>query len=67
MDIESPTYSLLDWSKQVLDLPQDTIPMVMSVSYGNDEAQQTSKIYMEQCNTQVPSPPSAVQCVCVCV
>ena len=33
MDIESPTYSLLDWSKQVLDLPQDQIPMVMSVSY----------------------------------
>lgn len=26
--------------------------MVMSVSYGNDEAQQTSRAYMQQCNTQ---------------
>lgn len=51
-DIESQKYSLFDWAQQVLDLPHEEIPLVMSVSYGNDEAQQTSKDYMLQTNVQ---------------
>jgi tripeptidyl-peptidase-1 len=51
-DIENAAYSLFKWAQQVLDLPAEQIPMVMSVSYGNDESQQTSKAYMLQCNTQ---------------
>jgi len=44
------TYSLLDWINGVL---ADKSPsLVHSVSYGNDEIQQTSSAYMEQCNTQ---------------
>jgi len=44
------TYCLLDWINGVL---ADTTPsLVHSVSYGNDEVQQTSTSYMLQCNTQ---------------
>lgn len=42
--------SLLDWVDQVLEM--DEPPLVHSVSYGNDEVQQTSAAYMEECNTQ---------------
>jgi tripeptidyl-peptidase-1 len=43
-------YSLLDWINGVL---QDAKPsLVHSVSYGNDEIQQTSTAYMLQCNDQ---------------
>jgi tripeptidyl-peptidase-1 len=42
-------YSLLDWTNQITSL--DDSPLIHSVSYGNDEAQQTSKEYMESCNT----------------
>jgi len=48
--IYSPTYSLLDWVDQVIAM--DEPPLVHSVSYGNDEVQQTSTEYMESCNTQ---------------
>jgi tripeptidyl-peptidase-1 len=48
--IYSPTYSLLDWVDQVIAM--DEPPLVHSVSYGNDEIQQTSVEYMESCNTQ---------------
>lgn len=44
------TYSLLDWVDQVMSM--DSPPLVHSVSYGNDEIQQTSVEYMETCNTQ---------------
>jgi len=43
-------YSLLDWINSVL---ADKNPsLVHSVSYGNDEIQQTSQQYMYQCNDQ---------------
>jgi len=42
-------YSLLDWTNQVTSLANT--PHVHSVSYGNDEAQQTSAEYMKSCNT----------------
>lgn len=48
--IYSSTFSLLDWVDQVLEM--DEPPLVHSVSYGNDEVQQTSTAYMEECNTQ---------------
>jgi len=42
-------YSLLSWANQIVSLA--TAPLVNSVSYGNDEAQQSSKQYMYTCNT----------------
>ena len=42
-------YSLLNWATQITDL--DSSPPVHSVSYGNDEKQQTSAEYMLTCNT----------------
>eukprot|EP00421_Protoceratium_reticulatum_P041138 CAMPEP_0168449620 /NCGR_PEP_ID=MMETSP0228-20121227/47695_1 /TAXON_ID=133427 /ORGANISM="Protoceratium reticulatum, Strain CCCM 535 (=CCMP 1889)" /LENGTH=585 /DNA_ID=CAMNT_0008464173 /DNA_START=43 /DNA_END=1800 /DNA_ORIENTATION=- len=47
--IYSSTYSLLDWANQISSL-SDT-PQVHSVSYGNDERQQSSVQYMLTCNT----------------
>lgn len=48
--VYSKTFSLLDWVNTIMD----TTPLVYvhSVSYGNDEVQQTSAEYMETCNTQ---------------
>jgi len=42
-------YSLLSWANQINSLTNP--PLVHSVSYGNDEAQQTSTEYMLTCNT----------------
>lgn len=42
-------YSLLNWATQITGL--DNSPLVHSVSYGNDEAQQTSTAYMFTANT----------------
>eukprot|EP00286_Rhodomonas_abbreviata_P018121 CAMPEP_0181305184 /NCGR_PEP_ID=MMETSP1101-20121128/9579_1 /TAXON_ID=46948 /ORGANISM="Rhodomonas abbreviata, Strain Caron Lab Isolate" /LENGTH=568 /DNA_ID=CAMNT_0023411053 /DNA_START=22 /DNA_END=1728 /DNA_ORIENTATION=- len=44
------TFSLLDWVDQVISMEDP--PLVHSVSYGNDEVQQTSAEYMESVNTQ---------------
>jgi len=49
-DYYSSTYSILDWAKKV-DADTST-PYVHSVSYGNDEAQQTSEAYMFSCNDE---------------
>nr|BAF92024.1 sedolisin-like peptidase [Actinophrys sol] len=43
------SYSLLDWIEDVSN--DASAPLVQSVSYGNDEAQQTSNDYMYSCNT----------------
>lgn len=45
-DVYVSTYSLLDWASTVGNLSDATIPHVHSISYGNDERQQTSKEYM---------------------
>lgn len=42
-------YSLLDWANQITNLEHS--PLVHSVSYGNDEVQQSSTQYMYTCNT----------------
>lgn len=42
-------YSLIDWANSITS--NDSSPLVNSVSYGNDEAQQSSKAYMFTCNT----------------
>merc|ERR1712232_973964 len=47
--IYNSQYSLLDWANQITGL-QDS-PLVHSVSYGNDEAQQSSEQFMYTCNT----------------
>ena len=49
-DIFSLRYSLLQWARR-LDSVAD-IPLVHSVSYGNDEAQQTSRAFMDAVNAQ---------------
>jgi len=49
-DIYQQQYSLLDWIDYVLTLKNP--PLVQSVSYGNDEVQQTSTSYMQSVNTQ---------------
>ena len=43
-------YNLLGWAQVLGQL--DSPPLVNSISYGNDEAQQTGSAYMESCNTQ---------------
>jgi tripeptidyl-peptidase-1 len=48
--IYSGTYSLLDWVDGLISMKNP--PLVNSVSYGNDEVQQTSTAYMQECNTQ---------------
>jgi len=47
--IYSSQYSLLNWANQITSLADS--PLVHSVSYGNDEVQQTSTQYMQTCNT----------------
>jgi len=51
-DVFSLTYSLLSWAKELEDMKDGEIPLVNSVSYGNDEVQQTSTQYMRSCNTE---------------
>jgi len=48
--IYSASYSLLNWVDDVM--AQENIQWVQSVSYGNDEVQQTSAAYMDEVNTQ---------------
>jgi len=48
--IYSADYSILGWINQVLEMADP--PLVHSVSYGNDEVQQTSTEYMEVVNQQ---------------
>ena len=45
-------YSLQAWADQVASMDNATRPLVQSVSYGNDEVQQTSAAYMEAVNQQ---------------
>lgn len=44
------SFSLITWIDGVNTMANP--PLVHSVSYGNDEVQQTSVAYMQQCNTQ---------------
>jgi len=48
--IYSATYSLFNWVDQIIALPNP--PLVHSVSYGNDEVQQTSTAYMQSCDVE---------------
>jgi len=47
--INNMEYSLINWANQISSL--DHAPYVHSVSYGNDEAQQSSTEFMFTCNT----------------
>jgi len=49
-DVYSNGYSLLNWAKSLEDMSNP--PLVNSVSYGNDEVQQSSRQYMEECNVE---------------
>jgi len=51
-NIFTDTYSLLNWAKKLEDMKDGVLPLVNSVSYGNDEVQQTSTEYMYSCNTE---------------
>ena len=48
--VYSASYSLLAWAEQISAMA--TPPAVHSVSYGNDEKQQTSTAFMDSCNVQ---------------
>eukprot|EP00933_Yihiella_yeosuensis_P006419 TRINITY_DN111110_c0_g1_i1.p1 TRINITY_DN111110_c0_g1~~TRINITY_DN111110_c0_g1_i1.p1 ORF type:complete len:605 (+),score=119.28 TRINITY_DN111110_c0_g1_i1:44-1858(+) len=50
-DIALSSFSLLEWAKQIDDM--DDAPLVHSVSYGNDEVQQTSPAFMDAVNAQL--------------
>merc|ERR1712039_133856 len=50
MGVTDYRYSLLNWAKQLADMTD--VPLVHSVSYGNDEVQQTSAAYMDSVNAQ---------------
>lgn len=50
-DVSNKGYSILDWAQQLLAMPDGQIPLVQSVSYGNDEKQQASAEYMQAVNT----------------
>ena len=45
-DVYSNSFSLLNWAKDLEAMADGTLPLVHSVSYGNDEKQQTSTAYM---------------------
>lgn len=49
--VYSSSYSLLNYVDTLINLGA-AAPYINSVSYGNDEVQQTSTEYMETCNTQ---------------
>ena len=49
-DIYAGGYNLLKWSQSVEAIDDANKILVHSVSYGNDEAQQTGADFMEQCN-----------------
>lgn len=51
-DIFNSDFSLLNWMTQVLDMSDADLPLIHSVSYGNDEVQQDSTAYMVSCNQQ---------------
>jgi tripeptidyl-peptidase-1 len=51
-NIYSKTYSLEDYVKTLAAQADGAIPLINSVSYGNDEIQQSSTAYMEACNAQ---------------
>jgi tripeptidyl-peptidase-1 len=51
-NIYDAQYSLESWAKQLSALGDGDIPLINSVSYGNDEVQQSGSAYMEACNTQ---------------
>lgn len=52
-NIYNDGYSLLGWAKQVGEMSDDEIPLVHSVSYGNDETQQISEGYMYAVNAEL--------------
>jgi tripeptidyl-peptidase-1 len=49
-DIYVDDYSLLTWCKTLIGLAD--APLINSVSYGNDEKQQSGVAYMDSCNIQ---------------
>jgi len=51
-DIFNSQYSLESWAKQLEDMPDGTLPLVHSVSYGDDEAQQTGDAFIQAANVE---------------
>jgi len=47
--IYTAQYNLLNWANKIVS--NESSPLIHSVSYGNDEAQQTGRAYMLSCNT----------------
>jgi tripeptidyl-peptidase I len=51
-DINLKVFSLLNWAKEVSAMPDGKVPLIHSVSYGNDEVQQTGIPYMLSVNVE---------------
>lgn len=49
-DVYSSGYDLLKWATALDALGDGSLPLVMSVSYGNDEIQQTGPVFMQSAN-----------------
>ena len=49
-DVYHKGYSIIGWASALQAMPDGTLPLVQSVSYGNDEAQQASGEYMDAVN-----------------
>ena len=52
-DFYNKQYSILSWAKQIEDLSDEDMPLVHSVSYGNDESQQTGDEYIQAVNVEL--------------
>jgi len=50
-DVATNQYSILTWANTIANMNDDSIPLVNSVSYGNDEAQNNVG-YMDSCNVE---------------
>eukprot|EP00937_MAST-01D_sp_MAST-1D-sp2_P005366 g5366.t1 len=51
-DVFNKEYSLENWAKQLEAMPDGTLPLVHSVSYGNDESQQTGDAFIQASNVE---------------
>ena len=52
-DVSNKAYSIVGWAEQLQAMADGVLPLVHSVSYGNDESQQASAQYIQAVNTQL--------------
>lgn len=52
-DVYHSSYSIIGWAQELQAMPNGTLPLVHSVSYGNDEEQQTGDEYIQAVNVEM--------------